>query len=198
MTSGRNEMDPAVSVPGGLVVLSGPSGVGKTSICKRLAEDERVVLSVSATTRPPRPGEVHGREYFFLSREAFEEKIRRGAFVEYNEVFGNGVLYGSLKEEVEKGLAEPGRYYLMEIDVRGAQNVRAAGYAGRYIFIEPPSLDELLRRLAGRGTDDPASIEERLKKARWEMDQRKYYDLVVVNDDLDQAVERIRRYLCLA
>ena len=198
MTSGRREKDPAPSVPGGLVVLSGPSGVGKTSICKRLAEDERVVLSVSATTRPPRPGEVHGREYFFLTREEFEEKIRRGEFVEYNEVFGNGVLYGSLREELEKGLALPGRYYLMEIDVKGARNVKEAGYEGRYIFIAPPSLDELLRRLAGRGTDDPASIEERLKKARWEMEQRKYYDRVVVNDDLDRAVEEVRRYLGLA
>lgn len=181
----------------GLVVLSGPSGTGKTTICRRLARYDKVSLSVSATTRTKRPGEVDGKDYFFLDQEEFKARIEANAFVEYNEVFGNKVLYGSLKAEVDKGLANRDGYYLMEIDVRGALNMRNLEYAGTYIFIAPPSWEALKSRLINRRTDDAASIEKRLKKAEWEMDQTGHYDLVVINDDLDETVARIVRYLDL-
>jgi guanylate kinase len=182
---------------GGLLVVSGPSGCGKTTICRRLAAHDKVDLAVSATTRPKRPQEVHGKDYFFLSREEFEARLDRGEFVEHNEVFGNDVLYGSLKSEVEKGLKDPERYYLMEIDVRGALNLRELKYKGIYIFIAPPSMEELERRLVNRGTDNPESVEQRLKKAEWELEQRDQYDLVVENDDLEETVSRVERFLRL-
>jgi guanylate kinase len=181
----------------GLVVLSGPSGTGKTTICRRLAAYDKVSLSVSATTRTKRPGEVHGKDYFFLDLEDFKARIEANEFVEYNEVFGNKVLYGSLKAEVEKGLTNRAGYYMMEIDVRGALNMRTLDYAGTYIFIAPPSWEALKSRLINRRTDDAASIEKRLKKAEWEMDQTGQYDLVVINDDLDETVARIVGYLDL-
>lgn len=185
-----------VAKRGGLVVLSGPSGAGKTSICRRLAEYGDITISVSATTRSRRPGEVDGMDYFFLSRKDFEDRIGKGEFVEYNEVFGNNVLYGSLREELEKGLADPEKYYLMEIDVKGALDVKKTeDYDGVYLFVAPPSMEELRRRLMDRGTDNPASIEGRLKKAEWELEQKQHYDLVVTNDDLEEAVARITRFL---
>ena len=132
-----------------------------------------------------------------MSREDFEARFRDGEFVEHNEVFGNNVLYGSLKSEVEKGLSDPDRYYLMEIDVRGALNLRDLKYKGIYIFIAPPSMEELKRRLVNRGTDKLESVEQRLKKAEWELEQRDYYDLVVENDDLEATVLRVERFLRL-
>lgn len=182
---------------GGLLVVSGPSGCGKTTICRRLAAHDEVDLAVSATTRPKRPGEVHGKDYFFLGRAEFDKRLENGEFVEHNEVFGNNVLYGSLKSEVENGLKDPDRYYLMEIDVRGALNVRDLNYKGVYIFIAPPSMEELERRLVNRGTDNPESVEQRLKKAEWELEQRDQYDLVVENDDLEETVSLVERFLRL-
>lgn len=186
-----------VEKKGGLVVLSGPSGSGKTSVVQQLCEYEDVVLSVSATTRPKRPGEQEGRDYYFLTQEEFKARIERGEFVEYNEVFGNRELYGSLKSEVDRGLADPSRYFLMEIDVKGALDLKAQNYTGTYIFVMPPSLEELKNRLVSRGTDSSASIEHRLKKAAWELEQKDIYDLVVVNDELERAVAEVLRYLRL-
>lgn len=182
---------------GGLVVISGPSGSGKTTICKRLRAHDRVTMSVSATTRPQRPGEEYGRDYFFMSKEQFREGISSGDFVEYNEVFSNGVLYGSLRSELEKGLDDRTMYYLMEIDVQGALNLKALDYTGRYIFIQPPDMDELERRLSDRKTEADAEIEKRLAKATWEMNQIEQYDKVIVNNDLEKAVRETEEYLGL-
>jgi guanylate kinase len=182
---------------GGLVVLSGPSGSGKSTICRRLSQHGSVTFGISATTRPRRTGEVEGKDYFFLTRKTFLDKVKNGEFVEYNEVFDNDVLYGSLRSEVEKGLADSSRYYLMELDVQGALNLAKQNYKGAYIFVMSPSLDELRRRLLNRGTDDSVNIEKRLKKADWELQQVEHYDLLVVNDDLDKAVSQISYYLKL-
>lgn len=182
---------------GGLVVISGPSGSGKTTICKRLRAHDRVTMSVSATTRPRRPREEDGKDYYFMSEEQFREGIAQGGFVEYNEVFGNGVLYGSLKSELERGLADKTMYYLMEIDVQGALNLKELDYQGRYIFIQPPDMDELARRLSDRKTEKDAEIEKRLAKAAWEMKKINEYDKVIVNNDLEIAVRETEEYLGL-
>ncbi|MFH2001418.1 MAG: AAA family ATPase, partial [Planctomycetota bacterium] len=128
---------------GGLLVVSGPSGSGKTTICRRLAEHDKIELAVSATTRARRPGEIEGKHYFFLTREDFEARIRNNEFVEFNEVFKDTALYGSLRKEVERGLNKQDCYYLMEIDVVGALNLKKDNYRGGYIFIAPPSLEAL-------------------------------------------------------
>lgn len=175
---------------GRMLVVSGPSGSGKSTICKRLLLDPRVVFSVSATTRKPRPGEVDGRDYHFLSADEFRARIAKGAFIEHAEVFGN--LYGTLREPMEAAKAR-GQVYLLEIDVQGANQLRALGEEGVYIFIAPPDFEELKRRLAGRGTESPEVLQRRLHKAEDEMRERHRYDHVVVNDDLERAVAEVRR-----
>jgi len=182
---------------GGLVVVSGPSGSGKTTICKRICSHESVTMAVSATTRPRRLGEVDGKDYIFMSDEEFRAGIDRGDFVEYNEVFADGYLYGSLKSELEKGISDLSRYYLMEIDVRGALNLRELDYEGRYIFISPPSMQELRSRLEGRRTEKEKDIAKRLEKAKWEMEQVERYDKIVINGDLEKAVGEAEEYLGL-
>jgi guanylate kinase len=175
---------------GRMLVVSGPSGSGKSTICKRLLLDPRVVFSVSATTRKPRPGEVDGREYHFLSADEFRARIAKGAFIEHAEVFGN--LYGTLREPLEAAKAR-GQVYLLEIDVQGANQLRALGEEGVYIFIAPPDFEELKRRLSGRGTESPEVLQRRLHKAEDELRERHRYDHVVVNDDLERAVAEVRR-----
>jgi guanylate kinase len=175
---------------GRMLLISGPSGSGKSTICKRLLEDPRVVFSVSATTRAPRPGERNGVEYHFLSKEEFRHKIAEGAFLEHAEVYGN--MYGTLRAPMETALAA-GNVYLVEIDVQGALQLKALDQPGIYVFIAPPSLELLRKRLAGRGTESPEVLERRLQKAEDEYRERVKYDHVVVNDDLDRAVLEIRR-----
>lgn len=179
---------------GRMLVISGPSGSGKSTICKRLLEDPRVTFSVSATTRPMRPGEVDGRDYRFLSKQEFDELVRRGEFIEWAEVHGN--LYGTLRAPMDEAVAAGG-VYLLEIDVQGALQLRGLGAPGLYVFIEPPDLEVLRRRLVGRGTDAPEVVERRLKKAEDEMRERTKYDHVVRNDDLERAVGEIRRLVGL-
>jgi guanylate kinase len=173
-----------------MLVVSGPSGSGKSTICKRLLQDPRVVFSVSATTRKPRPGEVDGRDYHFLSADEFRARIAKGAFIEHAEVFGN--LYGTLREPMEAAKAR-GQVYLLEIDVQGANQLRALGEEGVYIFIAPPDFEELKRRLSGRGTESPEVLQRRLHKAEDELRERHRYDHVVVNDELERAVTEVRR-----
>jgi len=179
---------------GRMLVVSGPSGSGKSTICKRLLQDPRVVFSVSATTRKPRPGEVDGRDYYFLSIEDFRQKIAEGAFLEHAEVFGN--LYGTLRAPLAEAKAR-GHIYLLEIDVQGANQLRALGEEGVYIFITPPDFEELKRRLAGRGTESPEVLQRRLHKAEDEMRERHRYDHIVINDDLDRAVAEVRQHVGL-
>lgn len=174
---------------GTMLVVSGPSGSGKTTICKRLLEDPRVHFSVSATTRSPRPGEVDGRDYHFLTRERFRELMARGAFIEHAEVYGN--MYGTLREPMQAAL-DRGQVYLLEIDVQGALQLKALGEPGIYVFIAPPDFDELRRRLVARKTESPEVLERRLAKAEDEWRERTKYDHIVVNDRVDDAVAKIR------
>lgn len=176
--------------PGLMLVISGPSGSGKTSICKRLLQDPRVTFSVSATTRAPRPGEVDGRDYHFVTPEFFREQMRAGNFIEHAEVYGN--MYGTLRAPMDEAIAR-GQVYLVEIDVQGALQLKALHEPGLYVFIAPPSAEELRRRLVGRATDSPEVIERRLKKAEDELRERVKYDHVVVNDDLERSLAEVRR-----
>jgi guanylate kinase len=179
---------------GQMVVMSGPSGAGKSTLCKMLLKDPRVHFSVSATTRKPRAGEVEGREYHFIGPERFRELITEGAFIEHAEVHGN--LYGTLRAPMEEALAR-GQVYLLEIDVQGANQLKALGEPGVYVFVAPPDFETLRKRLVGRGTDPAEVIERRLKKAEDEFRERIRYDHVVVNDDLERSLSEIRRLIGL-
>ena len=179
---------------GSVLLISGPSGCGKSTICKQLLEDERVVFSVSATTRAPRPGEVDGTHYHFLSTDQFKDRIEAGEFVEHAEVHGN--MYGTLRAPMREAIAA-GMTYLVEIDVQGALQLKALQEDGIYVFVAPPSFEVLRQRLSGRGTETPEVLERRLKKAEDEYRERVKYDHIVVNDDLDRAVTEIRKIVGL-
>lgn len=172
-----------------MVLISGPSGCGKSTIIQRLLSCPEVEFSVSATTRPIREGEVDGADYHFLSQDEFRSRVESGAFIEWAEVYGN--LYGTLRAPMESAIAS-GRVFLVEIDVQGALQLRALGEDGLFVFIAPPSFEELQKRLVGRGTEAPEVVERRLKKAEDEYRERVKYDHVVVNDDLGRAVAEVR------
>ena len=180
---------------GGLAVLSGPSGAGKTSICKALLEDPRVVLSVSATTRAPRPGEKDGVDYWFHSPEEFRAMVAAGDFIEWAEVYGN--LYGTPRRPLEEASRRRDRLMLLDIDVQGAAQLRQRKLEAVFIFIAPPSLEELRVRLMARRTDRPEVIEKRLRWAQSEMAQQKLYDHVLVNVDFAATIAEARRLLGL-
>ena len=172
-----------------LIVLSGPSGVGKGSIVKRLRElNPDIALAVSATTRLPRTGERDGIDYYFLLPADFKAAIAEASFLEWAEVFGN--YYGTLKSEVERKL-RLGHDVLLEIDTRGAAQIRESAMPYLSIFIMPPSLLELSRRIRGRGTESEASLTLRLAEAEAEMAQAAFYDYVIVNDQIEEAASRI-------
>jgi guanylate kinase len=180
---------------GGLAVLSGPSGSGKTSICTALLEDPRLHLSVSATTRRPRPGEQNGREYWFHDRSEFDRMVAAGEFVEWAEVYGN--CYGTPRRPLEEAAKRTDRLMLLDIDVQGAAQLRRQSIPHVSIFIAPPSIDVLGQRLAARRTDAPEVIAERLRWARAELEQAKLYDHVLINDDLASTIARARVLLGL-
>lgn len=172
-----------------LFVISGPSGAGKGTLLAELRKQRPDLgLTVSATTRSPRPGEVDGTSYYFLSDEEFRRRIAAGEFVEWAEVHGH--LYGTLVSEVKRLLAK-GHSLVLEIDVQGALNVRKVYPDAVLVFIEPPSLQALEERLRGRGTEDEASIELRLKNARHEMELADQYDARIVNDTVDRAAQEL-------
>jgi len=176
---------------GVLFVISGPSGVGKGTINKRLFEEfgEKVAYSVSATTRGPREGEVDGREYFFISRQEFENRIANNEFLEHAEYAGN--CYGTPRSYVLSLLGR-GVSVILEIDVQGAMQVKRRMPESVSVFILPPSFEELESRLRGRGTETPEKIETRLAAARREIEMAPAYDYRIVNDDIDAAYARLR------
>lgn len=178
--------------PGKLVVVSGPAGVGKSTVLKRLFRYAPVplVASVSATTRPRRPGEIDGIDYHFLSREEFEELRQQGGFLEAFEVFGLGHWYGTLLREVTPGL-EQGKWVLLEIDVHGAMAVMERFPDAITIFLLPPSMEELERRLRGRRTETEEVIQRRLEEARAELALAHRYGHQVVCNDPQRTVQEI-------
>ena len=174
-----------------LIVLSGPSGVGKGTVRKAIFEEEGIDFqySISATTRQPRVGEVDGEDYFFVSREEFEEKIVNGDMLEYAQYVNN--YYGTPKSFIDETLAS-GRDVFLEIDVQGALQVKSKMPEGIYIFLTPPDLTNLRERLVGRGTDSQEVIEKRVAAARDELKQMINYDYAVENDQVIHAVDRIK------
>ncbi|MEQ7029699.1 guanylate kinase [Enterococcus avium] len=180
-----------MSERGLLIVLSGPSGVGKGTVRKAIFErdDNEFEYSVSMTTRPMRKGEVDGIDYYFRTKEEFEAMIEAGEMLEYAEYVGN--YYGTPLTYVNKTLDE-GKDVFLEIEVQGAQQVKEKVPDGVFIFLTPPDLAELKARIVGRGTDSPEVIEERMRVARQEIEMMALYDYAVVNDQVQNAVDRIK------
>jgi len=177
---------------GKLVVVSGPSGAGKTTVLKRLFPSAPVPLvpSVSATTRPPRPGEVDGVDYHFLTEEEFARRRRRGEFLECFEVFGRGHWYGTLLSEVTPSLLA-GKWVILEIDVQGALAVMKRYPEAITVFLRPPSLEVLEQRLRCRHTETEEAIRKRLEQARHELALADKYRYQVINDEVDRAVHQL-------
>lgn len=172
---------------GKLYVFTGPSGTGKGTILSRVLEaDDNLFVSVSATTRAPREGEQDGVHYYFLSRDAFEDRIRQGAFLEYAQYVGN--YYGTLEGPVNEKL-DAGCDVILEIEVQGAMQIHEKRPDAVMVFVAPPSMDELARRLRGRGTENEDKVLARLQTAQKEMTYADRFDYVVVNDSLDCAVD---------
>lgn len=176
-----------------LLVVSGPSGCGKGTVCDLLRQRNReLIYSISATTRRSRPEEQDGVNYFFLTQKQFQHQVKADGFLEWAEVFGN--LYGTPRRWVEDRLAR-GRDVLLEIDTQGALQVKASYPAGILLFLLPPSMAELKRRIDGRGTENAAERERRFQAARQEIAQIRNYDYLVVNDEVTQAVLKIEAIL---
>ncbi|WP_294402121.1 guanylate kinase [uncultured Clostridium sp.] len=172
-----------------LIVISGPSGAGKGTICKSFLErNPEVAISVSATTRSPRKGEVEGVNYYFMSKEQFKDKIVENDFLEYAEVYDN--FYGTPKSNVEE-LLESGRDVILEIDIQGALKVKENTEEGVFIFILPPSMEELKARIIKRGSETPESLMKRFKSAYKEINFISRYNYAVVNDEVETAVEKL-------
>lgn len=182
-----------------LIIFSAPSGSGKSTIINYLlTQNLNLAFSCSATSRPPRGTEQHGVEYFFLSPDEFRQRIANDEFLEYEEVYQDR-FYGTLKSQVEKQLAA-GQNVIFDVDVVGGCNIKKFyGERALSVFIQPPSVEELRRRLVGRGTDAPEVIESRIAKAEYELGFASKFDKVIVNDDLEtakaEALEVIARFL---
>ncbi len=170
-----------------ILIFSAPSGSGKSTLVNYLlSERNDLEFSISATTRQPRGQEQNGREYYFITPEEFEDLIRNDRLVEYENVY-SGTSYGTLKSEIER-IERSGHHVVFDVDVKGGINLkRIFGDRALSVFVCPPSVDELRRRLVGRATDSPEKIEERVAKAEEEMADAPYFDTVVVNDNLDDA-----------
>jgi guanylate kinase len=172
------------------VVLAAPSGTGKTTLSRRLVDGStRYVFSTTATTRPPREGETDGVDYHFVSRADFERRIAVGDFVEWAEVHGR--LYGTPRREIEAA-ARRGENLVLDIDVQGARQLRESVPEAKLIFVLPPSLGIMMRRLIGRGTESPADVARRLQSALLELQAAPDFDYLVINDDLDECLGTIR------
>ena len=188
-------MTTPITKRGLMLVLSSPSGAGKTSICKKLLQqDTGLVLSVSATTRKRRPGEVEGKDYQFLSIQEFESKINKSQFLEYAKVFGN--YYGTPAQLVERSL-KSGVDVLFDIDWQGTQQLKARARQDLVsVFILPPSIKELEKRLFNRAQDTSEVVANRMSKSASEMSHYPEYDYVIINHDLDKSVQQVQSILC--
>ena len=175
-----------------MLIVSAPSGSGKSTIVNWLMKEHpelNLYFSVSCTSRPPRGTEQHGVEYFFLTPEEFRQRIDNDEFLEYEEVYADR-FYGTLKEQVERQLGA-GQNVVFDVDVKGGINIKHCyGERALSLFIQPPSVEELRRRLEGRGTDTPEAIENRLAKAEYELTFAPQFDHIIVNDDLDTAEQQ--------
>ena len=177
---------------GKFIVISGPSGVGKGTICNRIINDVNAWYSVSSTTRSPREGEVDGINYYFITKEEFKKQIDEGRFLEYN--IYNDNYYGTSKDMVLEKINQ-GINVFSEIDVNGAHNIKKIFPDALLLYIAPPSIDILRERLIGRGTESVDKINERLKIAEKELQKIDFYDYVIVNDDLDKACEEVKKII---
>lgn len=176
---------------GKMIVICAPSGTGKSTLLNRLKADiPDLVWSVSCTTRPIRAGETHGKDYYFIKVETFEKQIADDEFIEWAKVHSN--YYGTSKRFVNEGLNQ-GWKMLFDLDVQGADAMKNIyGDAAQVIFIEPPSIEELEKRLLTRGTDSPEVIAERIRNARRELEQKEKYDHLILNDDIDRAYQQLK------
>ena len=173
-----------------ILIVSAPSGAGKTSLCKEIIDIfPGLGHSVSYTTRPMRSGEAEGKDYHFVSPGTFQRMIEEGAFAEWAEVHGN--RYGTALRTLER-FREEGKDILLDIDCQGAEQLRRNDPDGVHVFVLPPSIEELLRRLKGRETDSSDVIEQRIANARGEMSRAGEYDYIIINDDFDRAVEELK------
>ncbi|PID82987.1 MAG: guanylate kinase [Clostridiales bacterium] len=170
---------------GNLIIVSGPSGVGKGSITEIVRNiDENISFSVSATTRLPRKGEVDGKHYYFIDKEQFLDRLNKGEFLEYNEHFDN--YYGTLKSEVDKFLSQ-GKDVILDIEVVGAKKLKDSGVKAIFVFVLPPSLNELKRRIKNRGSESEEMLEKRIERALMEVSYINHYDYYVINENLEQS-----------
>ena len=186
----------AMTRRGALIVVSGPSGVGKDSVLKEFMPGrDDVCLSISSTTRPPRPDEVHGKNYYFISREEFEKKLADRAMLEYAEYAGH--YYGTPKKWVEKTLSS-GKHVILEVELVGALKIRAIRPDAVFVFLMPPSLRTLRDRLIGRGTETPQSIDKRLKTAEEEILHASGYDYIIVNNTLADSCQKLSAVIAAA
>lgn len=175
-------------------IICGPSGVGKGTVVARLmASDPTLYFSVSATTRPPRPGEVDGKHYHFLTAEQFDQWVSEDQFLEHAEFVGN--RYGTPRQFIDRAM-EQGRDVILDIEIQGAEQVHQKRPDAVRIFIAPPSWDELERRLIGRGTEDMNKVRSRLQRGKEEFLVAKDFDYFVINDTVDRAVEEISAIMC--
>ena len=177
-----------------LLVVSGPSGAGKGTICKALLnKNDQIKLSVSATTRKPRNGEVHGVNYFFIEKEEFTKMIENGEFLEYAQIYDN--FYGTPKAAIIECL-EKGQDVILEIEMPGARQIKEVYPEGVFIFVLPPSLEELKSRIVGRGTETQEEIEKRFSCAFEEINQIVNYDYFIVNEDIEKSVSDVEAIIC--
>jgi len=170
-----------------VIVISGPSGAGKGTICKEIVKRKKdLIISVSATTRSPRKNEIEGKNYYFYTEETFKEKIEKNDFLEYAKVYGN--CYGTPKSKVIEEIKK-GKNVILEIDIQGALQIKESYPKGIFIFVMPPSMEELKNRITSRGTDSREVILKRMECAYHELNYAFKYDYVIINDDLEEAVK---------